>query len=104
MKLLQSVRRARLCNRQRKRALDFCCNWDWSQRSYMQPNVGRTLIEKFEHYAWVPYAILFLTPDDAGGPCDNKRDRDRRELKQRARQNVIFELGYFIGKLRRMKV
>jgi hypothetical protein len=31
-----------------------------------QPNLGRTLIEKFEEYADVGFAIVLLTPDDRG--------------------------------------
>lgn len=64
-----------------------------------QPNAGRTIIEKFEEYANVGFAIVLLTPDDIGYPRD-KPD----EKKQRARQNVIFELGFFIGKLGRERV
>lgn len=55
---------------------------------------GRTNIEKFEAYASVPYAVVLLTPDDLGG-------KDVHDLKPRARQNVVLELGYFYGKLRR---
>jgi predicted nucleotide-binding protein len=64
-----------------------------------QPNEGRTIIEKFEDYSNVGFAIVILTPDDIGGPR-NKPD----EQKPRARQNVIFELGYFVGKIGRRKV
>jgi len=64
-----------------------------------QPNEGRTIIEKFEDYSNVGFAIVILTPDDIGGPR-NKSD----EQKPRARQNVIFELGYFVGKIGRRKV
>lgn len=62
-----------------------------------KPNSGSTIIEKFEQHADVPFAIILLTPDDVGGEKDN-------ELKPRARQNVIFEFGYFIGKLGRNRV
>ncbi|MEW8351126.1 MAG: nucleotide-binding protein [Candidatus Thiodiazotropha taylori] len=64
-----------------------------------QPNGGKTIIEKFEVYSDVGFAIVLLTPDDFGGPKDNK---DSPSL--RARQNVIMELGYFIGKLGRNRV
>ncbi|MFO7915036.1 MAG: nucleotide-binding protein [Candidatus Krumholzibacteriales bacterium] len=65
-----------------------------------RPNKGRTIIEKFlEECAKVNYAIIILTPDDIGASIDS-----REEKKARARQNVIFELGYFIGKLGREKV
>lgn len=63
-----------------------------------QPNQGRTIIEKFEDYADVPYAIVLFTPDDLG------RAKDKNNLQPRPRQNVIFELGFFIGKLGRDKV
>lgn len=61
-----------------------------------QPNAGLTIIEKFEKYAGqAGYAVILLTPDDLGGA---KVAVDQRE---RARQNVIFELGFFVGKLGR---
>jgi predicted nucleotide-binding protein len=61
-----------------------------------QPDQGRTIIEKFEDCAAeVGFAVVLLTPDDVGNP-ESKQDQGRR-----ARQNVIFELGYFAGKLGR---
>ncbi len=62
-----------------------------------QANQGRTLIEKFEAHADVGFAIVLLTPDDMGGPLNGTQ-------QPRARQNVILELGYFIGRLRRARV
>jgi len=64
-----------------------------------QENKGRTIIEKFTDYSDVGFAIVLLSGDDIGGL--NVEDT---ELRPRARQNVIFELGYFIGKLGREKV
>ncbi len=61
-----------------------------------QPDRGRTIIEKFEDYADVSFAVALLTPDDIGAA---KREPDT--MRDRARQNVIFEFGYFIGKLSR---
>ena len=62
-----------------------------------QPNEGRTIIEKFEYHALrVGFAIVLLTPDDVGSLQD-----ESSESQPRARQNVVFELGYFIGKLGR---
>jgi predicted nucleotide-binding protein len=63
-----------------------------------QANSGKTIIEKFEEYADVAFAIILLTDDDLG---KSKKDDN---LNNRARQNVILELGYFIGKLSRNKV
>lgn len=60
---------------------------------------GRTIIEKLEHYGKVSFAVVLLTPDDEGrlaGSADG--------LKPRARQNVLLELGFFVGKLGRENV
>lgn len=65
-----------------------------------QPNQGRTIIEKFEEYANVGFAVILLTPDDLGGPLARPCDVQ----KPRARQNVIFEFGYFLGRLGRSRV
>ncbi len=61
-----------------------------------QPNQGRTIIEKFEEYAQVGFAVVLLTPDDEGGSRGQSTDP-----QPRARQNVILELGFFLGKLGR---
>ena len=63
-----------------------------------QANKGRTVIEKVEANSDVGFAIVLLTPDDVG------RSVASDELESRARQNVLLELGYFIGKLGREKV
>ena len=66
-----------------------------------KPSGGKTIIEKLEEYADnAGYAIVILTPDDVGA----LKDRIEDESKPRARQNVVFELGYFIGKLGRDRV
>lgn len=65
-----------------------------------QANRGRTLIEKFIEHSEVGFAVVLLTPDDLGG---NAKD-DIEQFKHRARQNVIMELGYFLGKLGRERV
>lgn len=62
-----------------------------------QAEAGRTIIEKIEEYSDVAFAVILLTPDDVGGTS-------AAVLKPRARQNVIFELGYFFAKLGRSKV
>ena len=62
-----------------------------------QPNRGKTIIEKFEsHAADVRCAVVILTADDVAYP---KEDIEKKEL--RARQNVVLELGYFVGRLGR---
>jgi predicted nucleotide-binding protein len=61
-----------------------------------KPDQGLTIIEKFEACAAeVGFAVALLTPDDLGGAAADE------EHKARARQNVIFELGYFVGALGR---
>jgi hypothetical protein len=64
-----------------------------------QPDAGRTIIEKFEaHAGEAGFAVVLLTPDDEG------RARGTTALNPRARQNVVLELGYFIGRLGRGRV
>lgn len=63
-----------------------------------QANAGKTIIEKFEEHSNVGFAIILLTDDDLG-----KAKKDEN-LNHRARQNVILEMGYFIGKLGRDRV
>jgi integrase len=67
-----------------------------------QPNAGRTVIEKFEAYADVGFAVVLLTPDDVGASASVAIKPEG--LQPRARQNVVFELGYFIGRLSRRRV
>lgn len=66
-----------------------------------QPNQGRTIIEKLEYYAdMASFAVVLLSPDDLG----YKKGQIHESTKSRARQNVVLELGYFIGKLGRHNV
>jgi predicted nucleotide-binding protein len=62
-----------------------------------QLNGGRTVIEKFEGNAGVGAAVVLLTGDDRGGKAGE-------EAKPRARQNVLLEAGFFLGKLGRERV
>jgi predicted nucleotide-binding protein len=65
-----------------------------------RPNEGHTIIEKFEkHVANVGFAIVLMTPDDVGASA-----KEKDKLNTRARQNVILELGFFLGKLGRKRV
>lgn len=63
-----------------------------------QTNPGATIIEKFEEHSNVGAAICLFTADDQG------KAKADTELNPRARQNVVFEAGFFIGKLGRKKV
>ena len=65
-----------------------------------QPSSNMTIIEKIEKFANVRFAVVLLTPDDKGGSADEKPEG----MLPRARQNVILELGYFMGKLGRNRV
>jgi predicted nucleotide-binding protein len=60
---------------------------------------GKTIIEKLESSSDVAFALVLLTPDDLGRAVKEKGD-----LHPRARQNVVLELGYFLGKLGRENV
>jgi predicted nucleotide-binding protein len=64
-----------------------------------QPNKGNTVIEKFELHAEVNFAIALMTGDDEARIASSSAP-----LKRRPRQNVLFEFGYFIGKLGRNHV
>lgn len=64
-----------------------------------QPDQGRTIIEKFEDTADdIGFAVVLLTPDDIGASVKAETS------DARARQNVVFELGYFAAKLGRGRV
>ena len=63
-----------------------------------QDDEGETIIEKFEKYADVDYAIVLYTKDDK---CEENGEDG---FEYRARQNVVFEHGYMISKLGRSKV
>ncbi len=63
-----------------------------------QASSGQTILEKLETHGKVDYAIILYTH------CDEGRKAGDDEFKPRARQNVVFEHGYFIGTLGRDKV
>lgn len=76
-----------------KNFLQNVLHWPEPVILHEQPSVGRTIIEKFENYAKrVDLAFVLLTPDDKIASGDENNDS-----KRRARQNVIFEMGYFLG-------
>jgi predicted nucleotide-binding protein len=62
-----------------------------------KPNQGKTIIEKFERESDVGFAVVLLSPDDMAYSASSTFETS----KPRARQNVVLELGYFVGKLGR---
>lgn len=64
-----------------------------------QASSGKTIIEKIESYSNVEFGIILYSSSDEG-----RKANSNEELKKRARQNVIFEHGYLIGKIGRNKV
>lgn len=72
---------------------------------HRQADEGLTIIEKFEKYSDVIYAFILLTPDDVGMTVSEyQKEEANRKVEFRARQNVIFEFGYFAAKLGRRNV
>jgi predicted nucleotide-binding protein len=59
-----------------------------------QANKGRTVIEKIEAHGEVGFAVVLLTPDSLKGETPQPR----------VQQNVLLELGYFVGRLGRSRV
>lgn len=72
---------------------------------HRQADEGLTIIEKFEKHSDVGYAFILLTPDEITYiKADQDKKDDERKKEFRARPNVIFEFGYFVGKLGRSRV
>ena len=65
---------------------------------HRQASSGRTIIEKLEHYSNVGFAIILYTPCDVGAKAGELIS------SYRARQNVVFEHGYLIGKIGRSRI
>ncbi|HPX75462.1 MAG TPA: nucleotide-binding protein [Bacteroidales bacterium] len=65
-----------------------------------QANKGMTVIEKFLSNSNVGFAVILLSSDDVG----YSKKEGATKAKDRARQNVIFELGFFTAKLGRERV
>lgn len=63
-----------------------------------KPNKGRTIIEKFDDHTKVEFAVVLLSADDVMQSANGLGNT------YRARQNVIFELGFFLGRLGRQNV
>lgn len=65
---------------------------------HKQASSGMTIIEKIEYYSNVGFGVVLYTPCDVGSKVGALSG------KYRARQNVVFEHGYLIGKLGRPRV
>lgn len=63
---------------------------------YEQTNQSKTIIEKIENYSDVGFTIVLYTEFNEG------KAKKETEFKNRARQNVVFEHGYFISKIGNM--
>lgn len=69
---------------------------------HRQADQGQTIIEKFERHADVGYAIVLMTPDEVAYLSGEAGIADEKRAKEwRARPNVVFEFGYFVGRLGR---
>jgi predicted nucleotide-binding protein len=64
-----------------------------------QPSSGNTIIEKIEENSNVGFGIVLYTPCDIGA-----KGEESANLLPRARQNVVFEHGFLIGKIGRRNV
>jgi predicted nucleotide-binding protein len=63
---------------------------------------GSTIIEKFEKHADVGFAFILMTPDEVAFLAkDQNLPESERKSEFRARPNVIFEFGYFVGRIGR---
>ena len=58
----------------------------------VKPSQGRSIIDQIKHFSPVDFAIVLLTSDDIVLSSNGRKSR-------RPRQNVVFELGFFIGLL-----
>lgn len=88
-------------NEKRKYEIARFVEYDLRKRALIlheQANKGLTIIEKFEDYSKVDFAVALWTADDKG------KLKTATKLNDRTRQNVIFETGFFIGRLGRENV
>lgn len=60
-----------------------------------EPSQGRKIVERFDDYADVSFAIVLLSPDDF--VYSKNEPPGKRKLK--SRQDVVFDLGFLLGKL-----
>lgn len=63
-------------------------------------NKGDSLMDKLAREGNVGFVVVILSADDKG----NAKTDSEEKLNYRARQNVIFELGFFIGQMGKSRV
>ena len=61
--------------------------------------MGQSLLGKIRTNSGVAYAVVLLTGDDEGRLNVVGNRNALPELKPRSRQNVVFELGFFLAQL-----
>ncbi|QOR36154.1 nucleotide-binding protein [Clostridium sp. 'deep sea'] len=66
-----------------------------------QIKTGETIMERIEGYSNIGFAIALLSPDDK---VLSSNLSGKSSETYRARQNVIFEMGFFIGRIGRNRV
>lgn len=64
-----------------------------------QVSNSKTIIEKIESYSDVGFGVVIYTDCDVGA-----KKSDFKDLNKRARQNVVFEHGFLMGKLGRSNI
>ena len=75
-------------------------NWDSKQLFFMSKlAVARQLLRKLRVTRMLDLQSFLYTPDDVGALAAEQQD-----LKNRARQNVVFEHGYLMAKIGRDRV
>lgn len=65
-----------------------------------EPGQGRKILERWADYADVKFAVILMSPDDCVYPKEDKTTKS----KLKPRQDIIFLLGYLLGKLGRDNV
>lgn len=60
-----------------------------------EPSQGKKIVERFQEYSDVNFATILLSPDDSV----YAKDEPPTKRKLRPRQDVVFELGFLLGKL-----
>ncbi len=65
-----------------------------------EPSHGRKILDNFTSYIDMKFAVVLLSPDDCVYPKDDKTTKS----KLKPRQDIIFLLGYLLGKLGTQKV